>query len=47
LLEAAVPIPITVKIDNVKVIRREKEEKAKPAVEEETKDSMDDFDFNF
>ena len=47
LLEAAVPIPITVKMDNVKVIRREKEEKAKPAVEEETKDSMDDFDFNF
>ncbi len=27
LLEAAVPIPITVKIDNVKVIRRPKEEK--------------------
>jgi len=26
LLEATVPIPITVKIDNVKVIRREKEE---------------------
>jgi len=26
LLEAAVPIPITVKIDNVKVIRREKKE---------------------
>lgn len=26
LLEAAVPIPITLKIDNVKVIRREKEE---------------------
>lgn len=29
LLEAAVPIPITVKIDNIRVIRREKEEKAK------------------
>ncbi|MBI2110708.1 transcription elongation factor Spt5 [Candidatus Woesearchaeota archaeon] len=27
LLEAAVPIPITVKLDSVKVIRREKEEK--------------------
>jgi len=27
LLEAAVPIPITVKIDSVKVIRREREEK--------------------
>jgi transcriptional antiterminator NusG len=26
LLEAAVPIPITVKLDNVKVIRRTKEE---------------------
>jgi len=28
LLEAAVPIPITVKIDNVRVIRREKDEDA-------------------
>jgi transcriptional antiterminator NusG len=27
LLEAAVPIPITVKLDSVKVVRREKEEK--------------------
>ena len=27
LLEAAVPIPITLKIDNIKVIRREEEEK--------------------
>jgi len=32
LLEAAVPIPVTVKIDNVKVIRRTKEE-----IEEENK----------
>lgn len=29
LLEAAVPIPITVKLDSVKVIRREKEEEEK------------------
>ena len=29
LLEAAVPIPITVKLDSVKVIRREEEEKGK------------------
>jgi transcriptional antiterminator NusG len=29
LLEATVPIPITVKLDNVKVIRREKEEEKK------------------
>lgn len=51
LLEAAVPIPITVKIDNVKVIRREKEEKARPQKEveeeKEAEDAMDDFDFNF
>jgi len=26
LLEAAVPIPITIKIDDIKVVRREKEE---------------------
>ena len=32
LLEAAVPIPITVKIDNVRVIRREKEEKEKATI---------------
>ena len=29
LLEATVPIPITVKLDNVRVIRREKEEEEK------------------
>jgi len=34
LLEATVPIPITVKIDNVKVIRREKEEGEKEGVSE-------------
>lgn len=47
LLEAAVPIPITVKIDNVKVIRREKEEKAKPSTEEDKEEIEEDFDFNF
>ena len=35
LLEAAVPIPITVKMDAVKVIRREKEEGEEEAKEEE------------
>jgi transcriptional antiterminator NusG len=35
LLGASVPIPVTVKIDNVKVIRREnKQEKEEPKVEE-------------
>ena len=47
LLEAAVPIPITVKMDNVKVIRREKEEKAKPSAEEKKEEQTEDFDFNF
>jgi len=37
LLEAAVPIPITVKIDNVRVIRREEKE-----AEEEEKDKYED-----
>lgn len=40
LLEAAVPIPITVKLDNVKVIRRTKEE----AEEEEKEDNADDWE---
>jgi len=35
LLGASVPIPVTVKIDNVKVIRREKEEKEDERKEEE------------
>lgn len=34
LLEAAVPIPITVKIDNIRVIRREKEKEEKKEEEE-------------
>lgn len=38
LLAAVVPIPVTVKLDNVKVIRREKEE-AGEAAEEDEKDS--------
>jgi len=42
LLAAVVPIPVTVKLDNVKVIRREKEEEATDAVEatEEKSDDM-------
>lgn len=32
LLEAAVPIPITVKLDSVKVIRRDEDEEKKPAL---------------
>jgi transcriptional antiterminator NusG len=35
LLEAAVPIPITVKIDNVRVIRREEKEDEEEETEEE------------
>lgn len=46
LLEAAVPIPITLKIDNVKVIRREKEEKVKPE-REENKEAEDEMEFSF
>jgi len=34
LLGAAVPIPVTVKLDNVRVIRREKEEQAEGAEQE-------------
>jgi transcription termination/antitermination protein NusG len=34
LLGAAVPIPVTVKIDNIRVIRREKDEKIKDEEEE-------------
>ncbi len=37
LLAAVVPIPVTVKLDNVKVIRREKEEEAE---QEEIKDEL-------
>lgn len=35
LLEAAIPIPVTVKLDNIKVIRRESEEETKEEQEEE------------
>lgn len=41
LLGASVPIPVTVKMDNVKVIRREKDEEAK----EENKDVEEEFNF--
>jgi transcription termination/antitermination protein NusG len=37
LLGASVPIPVTVKLDNVKVIRREKEE------DEDSDDELDDY----
>lgn len=42
LLGAAVPIPVTVKMDNVKVIRREKDEET-----EESDDSMGDGYANY
>jgi transcription termination/antitermination protein NusG len=35
LLEAAIPIPVTVKLDNIKVIRREAEKESEEKVEEE------------
>ncbi len=45
LLGASVPIPVTVKMDNVKVIRREKEEsKDKENVSDEKEDDGDDLD---
>ena len=37
LLAAVVPIPVTVKLDNIKVIRREKEEREEESAEEEIK----------
>jgi len=42
LLGAAIPIPVTVKLDNIKVIRREKEQGEEE--EEETKKITDDFE---
>jgi len=42
LLGASVPIPVTVKIDNIKVIRREKEEEEDEGSKEET--NLDDGD---
>ncbi len=45
LLGASVPIPVTVKMDNVKVIRREKEEsKDKDDAKEDYKDDGDSLD---
>jgi transcriptional antiterminator NusG len=38
LLGAAVPIPVTVKLDNIRVIRREKEEQSEGKGEEEIKE---------
>lgn len=43
LLGASVPIPVTVKIDNIKVIRREKKEKE----EDEAEDTQDGEEFTF
>lgn len=40
LLEAAVPIPITVKIDNVKVIRREKKEDEEESSKKKDKEGI-------
>lgn len=42
LLSAAVPIPVTVKLDNIKVIRREKETEE----EEKEEDEKDEPDYN-
>jgi transcription termination/antitermination protein NusG len=39
LLAAAVPIPVTVKLDNVKVIRREKDEDKEESTEDDKKDT--------
>ncbi len=49
LLGAQVPIPVTVKLDNVKVIRREKEEGEEGAVESESaeENSKETEDINF
>ncbi|MBM3233486.1 transcription elongation factor Spt5 [Candidatus Pacearchaeota archaeon] len=41
LLEAAIPIPVTVKLDNIKVIRRESEEEKQE--KEEAEDTEEDF----
>jgi len=40
LLAAVVPIPVTVKLDNVKVIRREKEGEEEPEKQEEIRDEL-------
>jgi len=40
LLAAVVPIPVTVKLDNVKVIRREKEGEEEPEKQEEIKEEL-------
>ena len=46
LLGASVPIPVTVKIDNIKVIRREEreEEKHKKNETDESRDFAEDFE---
>jgi len=41
LLGASVPIPVTIKMDNVKVIRRDKEEQSKEQKEKEDKEIED------
>jgi len=44
LLGASVPIPVTVKIDNIKVIRREETEKEEKEKENDSKDFAEDFE---
>jgi transcriptional antiterminator NusG len=44
LLAAVVPIPVTVKLDNVKVIRREKDEEGKENEENEEKEEISGSD---
>jgi transcription termination/antitermination protein NusG len=45
LLGASVPIPVTVKMDNVKVIRREKEESTTENKSDKKEDEDDDTDY--
>lgn len=44
LLGAAVPIPVTVKMDNIKVIRRENEAETKETTKKDDTDFMEEFD---
>lgn len=46
LLGASVPIPVSVKMDNIKVIRREKEEGKEEESKEDNLDDGDDLDEN-
>ncbi len=46
LLGASVPIPVTVKVDNVKVIRRENSEEDEESSEESSKEKKEDSELN-